>query len=404
MPAGSLPVTARGRDRRGRRAPARALLSGDRPALGVDARRTRCPTGRGSLLLALPPLAAVARGRPLRAAARRRRGAAEARSDLRERRGGARRAACRALAPDPDRRFGPALAAAVRAAGADAELAARVTARARPAAGPPLRTGRARDRRRGARGRGAGGGPAARRLAPRAGARRGAAVLVLLVVAGRRRSSRRRTRRPSSCTRAARSGPRPRASPAAPPTSRPSRRTGTTSAPRTTGSAPPGRAEAAWLRARRLDPRGPAVRRALALTPPPDAASARWTWSPPVTPEELLLLGGARLDRRLARLGRSGRGYASDGWSCWSSRRARSSAGWASAPGIACRSPSCSIRSTLRLCPHGRAPALGPRGGRQRVRLVRRDAGLGAGARAGRPRGLGARTRRWPRSADRLSP
>ena len=32
--------------------------------------------------------------------------------------------------------------------------------------------------------------------------------------------------------------------------------------------------------------------RALRLTPPPDAVSARWTWSPPVTPEELLLLGG----------------------------------------------------------------------------------------------------------------
>ena len=35
--------------------------------------------------------------------------------------------------------------------------------------------------------------------------------------------------------------------------------------------------------------RGPI--RALRLTPPPDAASARWTWSPPVTPEELLLFG-----------------------------------------------------------------------------------------------------------------
>ncbi len=53
-----------------------------------------------------------------------------------------------------------------------------------------------------------------------------------------------------------------------------------------------GRAAAAWLQARRLAPRAPAsVAQALRLTPPPDATSARWTWSPPVTAEELLLLG-----------------------------------------------------------------------------------------------------------------
>ncbi|MBA3553847.1 MAG: hypothetical protein H0W29_03675, partial [Gemmatimonadales bacterium] len=52
-----------------------------------------------------------------------------------------------------------------------------------------------------------------------------------------------------------------------------------------------GRAAAAWTQARRLAPRSSEVRRALRLTPAPDAVSARWTWGPPVTPEELLLLG-----------------------------------------------------------------------------------------------------------------
>lgn len=48
-----------------------------------------------------------------------------------------------------------------------------------------------------------------------------------------------------------------------------------------------GRAMVAWTRARRLAPRDPAIRRALALVPTPDSRSARDLWSPPVTPEEL---------------------------------------------------------------------------------------------------------------------
>jgi oxygen tolerance protein BatD len=53
-----------------------------------------------------------------------------------------------------------------------------------------------------------------------------------------------------------------------------------------------GRAAAAWVRARRLDPREPTIARALRLTPPPpDGSSARWLWTPPVTSEELLVLG-----------------------------------------------------------------------------------------------------------------
>jgi hypothetical protein len=135
-----------------------------------------------------------------------------------------------------------------------------------------------------------------------------------------------------------------------------------------------GRAEAAWLRARRLDPRLVAVRRALALTPPPDAASARWTWSPPVTPEELLLLGGIAWIL---------------GWAGWALRpRVRDRwlvllvfGGVAVGGGLALRAwyrrPLAIILDpvTLRLSPHGRAPALGPVEGGSAVRLVGRTPG-----------------------------
>src|SRR5439155_723446 len=76
-------------------------------------------------LLSLPPVLLSLRGRwPRRP---KRRAVPEKRSDLRS----AEEALdelVQVLAPDPDRRFGPALATAVRAAGADAQLAARVTA------------------------------------------------------------------------------------------------------------------------------------------------------------------------------------------------------------------------------------------------------------------------------------
>lgn len=52
-----------------------------------------------------------------------------------------------------------------------------------------------------------------------------------------------------------------------------------------------GAAVAAWLRARRLAPRDVTIRRALALVPPPDPASARRRTVPPVTPGELALAG-----------------------------------------------------------------------------------------------------------------
>ena len=131
----------------------------------------------------------------------------------------------------------------------------------------------------------------------------------------------------------------------------------------------PGRAEAAWLRAQRLDPRNSSVRRALELTPPPDVASARWTWSPPVTPEELLLGGAA--------------GWIL-GWLGWILRpRIRERwlvllvfAGAAVAAGLTLRAwydrPIAIVLddATLRLSPHGRAPAIVPVEGGSAVRIA----------------------------------
>ncbi len=50
-----------------------------------------------------------------------------------------------------------------------------------------------------------------------------------------------------------------------------------------------GLALADWVRARRLAPRDPTIRRALRLLPYPDAATSRELWVPPVTPWELAL-------------------------------------------------------------------------------------------------------------------
>ena len=120
-----------------------------------------------------------------------------------------------------------------------------------------------------------------------------------------------------------------------------------------------GRAAAAWTQARRLTPRSDEVRRALRLTPPPDAVSARWTWSPPVTPEELLLFGS------LAWIG---------GWLGWSLRpRVRERwlvllvfGGIGVVAGLALRAwysrPLGIVldRTSARVSPHGLAPAVAP--------------------------------------------
>jgi hypothetical protein len=135
-----------------------------------------------------------------------------------------------------------------------------------------------------------------------------------------------------------------------------------------------GRATAAWVRARRLAPREATIVRALRLTPAPDATSARWTWSPPVTPEELILLGVA--------------GWLV-GWIGWVKRpRLRDRwlivlvfAGASALAGFGLRlwyqRPIAIVldQTTLRLSPHGRAPALEPLEAGGAVRILRRERG-----------------------------
>lgn len=135
-----------------------------------------------------------------------------------------------------------------------------------------------------------------------------------------------------------------------------------------------GRAAAAWLRARRLEPREPTIGRALRLTPPPDGASARTLWSAPVTAEELLLVGTLAW---------------AAGWAAWIFRpRARDRwvvllvfGGVAVLGGWGLRAwyqrPVAIVldQSTLRLSPHGHAPAVGPVEEGAAVRAIRQERG-----------------------------
>ena len=146
-----------------------------------------------------------------------------------------------------------------------------------------------------------------------------------------------------------------------------------------------GRATAAWVQARRLAPREPNVLRALRLTPAPDVISARMLWSPPVTPEELLLVGAVAW---LA------------GWIGWV-LRPRHRDRWtallifaaiAALGGLSLRTwyrrPIAVVldQTTMRLSPHGRAPAVGPLESGAAVRMVRADRGWVL-VRAGRAEG-----------------
>jgi len=135
-----------------------------------------------------------------------------------------------------------------------------------------------------------------------------------------------------------------------------------------------GRARAAWLRARRLAPRSGSVAQALRMTPPPDATSARWSWTPPVTPEELLLLGA--LGWMAGWLGRTLRPRVRERWLVLLVFSAA-----ALLAGLALRSwlrePLAVVlaRSTLRLSPHGLAPSIAALEPGSAVRIVRRSPG-----------------------------
>jgi hypothetical protein len=120
-----------------------------------------------------------------------------------------------------------------------------------------------------------------------------------------------------------------------------------------------GRATAAWIRARRLAPREPTIVRALRLTPQPDATSARWLWSPPVTSEELLLTGA--LGWVLGWIGWVWRPRLRDRWTIllvFSGAAALAGFGlraWYGRPVAVVLD-----QTTMRLSPHGRAAAIGP--------------------------------------------
>ena len=130
----------------------------------------------------------------------------------------------------------------------------------------------------------------------------------------------------------------------------------------------------ATYEAARLSPRNPEIRQALRLVPPADATSSRWAWIPPVTPEELLLLGAL--------------GWLV-GWAGWV-LRPRVRERWtvllvfgalAIGAGLGLRAwyrrPIAVVleRSTLRLSPHGLAPVILTLEGASMVRVLRRTPG-----------------------------
>jgi hypothetical protein len=320
-------------------------------------------------ILLLPPLLLAIRGRW--APRTRLRHKAVVRDDLRSAEEELD-ALVRVLIPDPDHRFGPGFASAMRAAGADTELASRVAA--------------ARERllaRRYGPGPGLSGESALaleiHELVQRLGGsvrgwqRRGAALGLMAMLLGAQHGA---AQSPApealyekGSLRAAAEGFAQRV------TEEPAIAANwynLGAAYYRQGLA--GRAEAAWLEARRLAPREPVIRRALQLTPPADGISARWNWSPPVTPEELLLLGSL--------------GWIA-GWIGWAFRpRIRDRwllllvfGGCAIVGGLGLqawyrRPLGIVLESTsLLLSPHGRAPTVSPVEGGTTVRVLRRSPG-----------------------------
>ncbi len=346
-----------------------ALLTGDRPAFAWRLGHP-IPDWVWIIALAAPPLLAMLRGRALPRF--RRRAPPAATGDLRS----AEReldAILAMLVPEPERGTAGALASAIRAAGADPELVMRVsTVRERlharrygPAAGAGEEAGLTAEVQDVVRR--LGGAVKAWRV------HRGTAlVVVALLVGGATLGA--QTPAPerlyeSGSLRAAADAFARRAE-AEPAVAAHWYNLGATYY----RMGLKGRAAAAWLEARRLAPRAPAVRRALELTPPADLTSARWTWSPPVTPEELLLFGTVAWIAA---------------WLAWALRpRVRDRwtilivfAGCAVLGGLALRvwyhRPVAIVLdpSTLRLSPHGLAPAVAPVDGGSAVVLQRRTPG-----------------------------
>ncbi len=277
-------------------------------------------------------------------------------------------AALRALVPDVDRYSGPALAAALRAAGVDAALATKVAAtrdaylaaRYGPAATDRERTAAlARELDDLTRGLGA---------TSRRGPRRAAAatLLVLLAAVPLRAQTNPEQLYASGSLHAAADGFARRAH-AEPNVAAHWYDLG--AAEYRLGA--DGAATAAWVRARRLAPRRADVRRALDLLPAPDDESARREWVAPLTPDELALAalacwvlgwslfvtGGNRMRARVGALLTAAviSGGAAVGLRFWYGRPLAL----------------VTVAGPLRLSPHGRAPEIVVVGSGAAVRPVR---------------------------------
>jgi hypothetical protein len=271
------------------------------------------------------------------------------------------------LVPDPNQRSRPGLAAAVRAAGADTETASRVAAvREHLLArryGPP--------------------GPAAedsaliseieevaRRLGGSLRGWRGAAAILFLISTIGARNATAQTPAPeglyeAGALRAAAEGFARRAELEP---SVPAHWYNLGAAYYRLGAK--GRATAAWVRARRLAPRQPSIVRAMRLTPEPDPTSARWLWSAPMTPQELLLIGACGW--LLGWVGWIWRPRFRDRWAILLAFSAGAALA-GTALGAWYRRPVAVVldQTTLRLSPHGRAPTISPLDEGGAVRMVR---------------------------------
>lgn len=366
LPATTIPVSPGGGSTTSTALPPPLMREGG-PALAWRLRRA-LPDWVWLLVLLAPPLLLALRGR---ITVPRRRSAPAPSGDLRSAEEELE-AVVRTLVPDPERRTGAGLVAAVRAAGADSALAARVAA--------------VRERL------------LARRYGPDAVAREDATLAAEARDLARRLggSVRRWAGRGAAAVPFALAlwssallaqAPSPEAlyeqgslaAAAEEFSARAEREPGVAAHWYNLGAAfyrlgEDGRARAAWLQARRLAPRSGAVAQALRMTPPPDATSARWSWIPPVAPEELLLLGSI--------------GWIA-GWLGWT-LRPRVRERWlillvfsaaALLAGLALRSwlrePLGVVldRSTIRLSPHGLAPSVAALESGSGVRILRRSPG-----------------------------